>query len=100
MTLEQRGSSLSGTIFIFNVPSGTVSGTVDGRTVSFKFDMDGKNQGVLRPEDAPCAVHGVVEGTTDFHCYISAKLSGTFACPYACTAPDHIFVLSLGRGCR
>jgi hypothetical protein len=98
--LVQSGKRLSGTLSIFGTPSGTIEGTVDGATVAFKFSLDGRNVGVLSPTDELCRVIGDATGSTDGYCYISVKISGEFACPYSCTAADHILVFDRGRGCQ
>jgi hypothetical protein len=99
-SLTQSGKNLSGTLYIFDTPSGTIDGTVDGGVVRFTFNLDGRNVGVLSPADEPCRVVGLATGSTDGYCYISVKISGEFACPYACTAADHILIFDRGRGGR
>jgi hypothetical protein len=99
-SLMQTGAKLSGTLYIFGTPSGTVEGTVDGSAVDLMFSLDGRNVGVMSPADEPCRVIGHATGSTDGHCWLSVKISGDFACPYACTAADHILVFDRGRTCR
>ena len=93
-SLIQSGKNLSGTLSIFGTPSGTVEGTVDGATVSFRFSLDGRNVGVTSSTDEPCRVIGDATGSTDGSCFISVKISGEFACPYSCTATDHILAFN------
>ncbi|MCX6539041.1 MAG: hypothetical protein NT151_08930 [Acidobacteria bacterium] len=100
ISLAQSGNRLSGTLYIFGTASGAIEGTVTGNQVDFTFNLDGQNVGVLKPEDAPCRVSGTATGSTDGYCWVSVKISGEFACPYACSAPDHILVLDRGRGCQ
>ena len=99
-SLTQSGSRLSGTLYIFDTPSGAIEGTVSGTHVDFILNLDGRNVGVLKPEDEPCRVTGNATGSTDGYCWASVKIIGEFTCPYSCTAPDHILVFDRGRGCR
>jgi len=99
-SLVQSGSKLSGALYISGTPSGALDGTVSGDHIEFTFYLDGRNVGVLKPEDEPCRVSGRATGTTDGYCWASVKISGEFACPYACSAPDHMLVFDRGRGCR
>lgn len=99
-SLNQSGEKLSGNLYIFDTPSGTIEGTIGGGLVDFEFRLDGRNVGVLSPADEPCRVSGRATGFTDGHCFISLKISGEFACPYACTAADHRLVFDRGRFCR
>ncbi len=99
ISLVESGTRLVGTLYIFDVPSGTFDGTVQGGTVNYTINFDGRNIGVLKPEDEPCRVIGTGTGTTDGDCFISSKISGELACPYSCTATDHILILSRGRSC-
>lgn len=99
-SLTQSGRNLSGILCIFDTPSGTIDGTVDGGSVSFTFTLDGRNVGVLSPADEPCRLVGRATDSTDGYCFVSVKISGEFACPYACTAADHLLVFARGRTCR
>ena len=99
-SLVQSGGRLSGTLYIFGTPSGSIDGTVDSAVVNFRFNFNGRNVGVLSPADEPCHVVGEATGTTDGYCGMSVRISGEFACPYACTAVDHILLFSRGRGCH
>lgn len=99
ISLVQTGTRLFGTLYIFDTPSGTIDGTVENGSVTFTINFNGRNVGVLRPGDEPCHVTGTATGTTDGYCFISVKIAGEFACPYACTAPDHILILTRGRSC-
>jgi hypothetical protein len=99
-SLVQSGRNLSGTLSIFGTPSGTIEGTIDGPAVNFRINLDGRNVGVLSPTDEPCRVQGEATGSTDGYCFMSVKISGDFACPYSCSAADHILVFDRGRGCR
>lgn len=98
-SLVQSGSTLTGTLYIFDTPSGTLDGTISNGTVQFRFNLNGRNVGVLRPGDEPCHVVGDATGTTDGRCYVSARIAGEFACPYSCVAMDHILIFPAGRGC-
>src|SRR5207245_10886679 len=62
-SLTQSGTKLSGTLYIFDTPSGTIDGTVNGSVVNFAFDLNGLNVGVLSPADAPCRVRGNATGS-------------------------------------
>ena len=99
-SLVQSGTKLSGTLYIFDTPSGSIEGTVDGTRISFALNLDGRNQRVLRPEDEPCRVVGEATGTTDGYCGAFVRISGELACPYSCTAEDHLLQFSRGRGCN
>jgi hypothetical protein len=98
-SLVQSGSMLTGTLYIFDTPSGTIEGTISSGTVQFRFNLSGRNVGVLKPGDEPCHVVGDATGTTDGRCYVSAKIAGEFSCPYSCVATDHILIFQAGRGC-
>jgi hypothetical protein len=98
-SLVQSGSRLTGRLYIFDTPSGEIDGTIDGTAVRFAFRLDGRNVGVLSPADEPCRVIGNATGSTDGQCVISVKIAGEFACPYSCTADDHILIFDRGRGC-
>ena len=99
-SLVQSGRKLSGTLYIFGTTSGSIDGTVDGTVVNFTFNLNGRNVGVLSPADEPCRVAGDATGSTDGYCGMSVRISGEFACPYACTAVDHRLLFSRGRGCH
>lgn len=99
-SLVQTGNILSGVLYISGTPSGAINGTVGDGRIDFSFTLDGRNVGVLKPEDEPCRVTGTATGATDGYCWASVKISGDFACPYACTAADHILVFDRGRTCR
>jgi hypothetical protein len=92
-SLVQTGNSLKGTLYISDTPSGDLDGTIDGKNVRFAFRLDGRNVGVSAGKE-PCRVVGEATGTTDGHCWLSVKISGDFACPYSCTADDHILALA------
>lgn len=95
--LTQNGNRLSGLLYIFDGFAGTLEGTLTGNDVRFTFTLDGRNVGVLSPEHEPCRVVGSAVGTTDYNCFLSARLEGSFACPYSCAAADHLVML---RRCR
>ena len=98
-SLTQSGGRLSGTLYISDTPSGTIEGTINGARVQFTLNLDGRNVGVLKPEDEPCRVKGDATGSTDGYCWVYVTISGEFACPYSCTASDHILLFERGRGC-
>jgi hypothetical protein len=60
-SLVQSGNALTGTLYIGDTPSGTVDGTVESGTIRIRLNLNGRNVGVLKPEDEPCRV--VAEGT-------------------------------------
>jgi hypothetical protein len=98
--LLQSGSHLVGTISIGGVKAGGLDGSVEGGKVTFSIEFTGKNVGVLSPADEPCHVGGLATGTTDGYCWVSVKIAGDLACPYECSASDHILVLERGRTCQ
>ena len=93
-TVEQTGDMLSGELFIFGNPAGTISGTVGGTTVALTFNLDGRNVRVLSPTDEPCRVVGSGSGVIDHSCSMFIRFSGDFACPYHCTASNDFLVMS------
>jgi hypothetical protein len=100
-SLVQSGNRLSGTLSIFGTPSGTLEGTIDGDVVNFSINLSGRNVGVGSPADERCHVVGTATGFTyGSSCGMAVKISGEFACPYSCTAVDHILVFDRGRTCR
>jgi hypothetical protein len=98
--LVQSGTRLSGTLYIFDSPSGSIEGTVQGSAVNFKVELDGRNVGVRSPADEPCRVSGAAVGATDGYCSINVKIAGELACPYSCLAEDHLWLSIHGRGCQ
>ena len=101
--LTQSGTRFSGELLIFGVSSGTIDGTLNDNSVQANVRLDGMNQGVLKPEDAPCRVvasgTGSVTrtsgpGTKPTTCHILLYRAGEFACPYSCVASRHIAMLS------
>jgi hypothetical protein len=98
--LTQVGERVSGQLYIFDAPAGTIQGTVIGESVQVDIALDGKNVGTLSPEHEPCRVFGSGSGSTDYKCFLSASLSGEFACPYSCGIAPHFLLLRRGgRGC-
>ena len=100
--LTQSGNRFSGELLIFGVHSGSIDGTRQGSNIQANIRLDGMNQGILKPEDAPCRV--VASGTGDVSrqsgpgtkptiCHILLHLDGDFACPYSCAASRHIALL-------
>lgn len=100
LVLHQAGAQLTGTIAIGGVPAGSLDGSVQDGQVRFSIDFTGKNVGVSSPTDEPCHVDGIATGTTDGYCWLSVKISGVLACPYSCSATDHILVLQRGIRCQ
>lgn len=102
--LTQSGNRFSGELLIHGTHSGSIEGTLQDKNVQASFTLDGLNQGVLKPEDAPCRVvasgtgqatfPGRPPGTKPATCYITLYVAGDFACPYSCTASNHIVQLS------
>jgi hypothetical protein len=98
--LTQMGERFSGQLYIFDGLAGTIQGSVIGERVQLDVALDGKNVGTLSPEHEPCRVIGSGSGSTDYKCFLSASLSGEFACPYSCgTAPHFLLLRRGGRGC-
>jgi hypothetical protein len=106
--LVQDGRTYSGGLFIFGVPSGTISGTIGSETdpravtaLTVTLSLDGLNQGVTKPEDAPCRV--VATGTgerPETGCDFIFRIDGELACPHSCVASGHFLRLSgTRRGC-
>ena len=101
--LTQSGNHLSGELLIFGVSSGTIDATLNDNSVQANVRLDGMNQGVLKPEDAPCRVVGngtgqlsrrSGPGTKPTICHILLDLVGDFACPYSCPSASHTALLS------
>ncbi len=107
-TLTQSGNRFSGELLIFGVPSGSIDGTLQGNNVvEASLRLDGTNQGVLKPGDAPCRVvargTGHVSrrsgpGTKPTICHIKLNLVGDFACPYSCPSSSHTSLLERSCG--
>ena len=96
-TIVQSGNQLSGDLYIFGTPAGTLRGTIaDNHAVAFEFHLDGENRGVLSPADTPCRVVGTGTGTAN-QCSIGVPaMTGEFACPHLCS--DAKMSLGLMRG--